>query len=304
MSLLTECFSMYSDMSKRTSALSLPKRKAASERATSVFPTPVGPRNMKEPTGRFGFLSPARVRRMARATALIADCWETIRLWSSSSMRRSFSDSSSLIAVMGIPVQRETTSSMSLFVTSWLPVPVRSHRSWRMKGTASRWATSSSRKNAAALEHVAPVHHDADLPAELRHFLGHRGFAELHPAPRLVEEVDGLVGQEAVGDVAARLVHRGLEGLVPVAHVVELLVAVLDAAEDLDRLLLGGRGDLDRLEAALERAVLLDVLPILRGGGGADALDLAAGERGLQDVRRRRGCLPRSPRPRGCGARR
>src|SRR5206468_372139 len=77
MILLTDCFSMYSDMSKRIRLRSLPKRKAARLRATSVFPTPVGPRNMKEPTGRFGFLRPARVRRMARATALIALSWET-----------------------------------------------------------------------------------------------------------------------------------------------------------------------------------------------------------------------------------
>ena len=65
-SLVTECFSMYSDMSKRISAWSLPKRKFASARASSVLPTPVGPRNTKLPTGRFGFLSPARERRIAR----------------------------------------------------------------------------------------------------------------------------------------------------------------------------------------------------------------------------------------------
>ena len=108
---------MYSDMSKRTRLRSLPKRKAARPRATSVLPTPVGPRKRNEPTGRFGFLSPARVRRMALATALIAPSCDTIRRCSSSSMRSSFSDSSSLREVIGIPVQRETTSSMSAFVT-------------------------------------------------------------------------------------------------------------------------------------------------------------------------------------------
>src|SRR5262249_50712543 len=68
-------------------------------------------------------------------------------------------------------------------------------------------------------------------------------------------------------------------------HAVELLVAVLDAPEDLDRLLFGRGRDLHGLEAALERAVLLDVLAVLRGGRGPDALDLAPRERGLQDVR-------------------
>ena len=37
-------------------------------RATSVLPTPVGPRKMNEPIGRFGFLRPARERRIARVT--------------------------------------------------------------------------------------------------------------------------------------------------------------------------------------------------------------------------------------------
>ena len=63
---------MYSDMSKRMSEWSLPNRKFASARASSVFPTPVGPRKMKLPTGRLGFLRPARERRMAREIAEIA----------------------------------------------------------------------------------------------------------------------------------------------------------------------------------------------------------------------------------------
>ena len=37
----------------RTSESSVPKRNFASVFARSVFPTPVGPRNMKEPSGRF-----------------------------------------------------------------------------------------------------------------------------------------------------------------------------------------------------------------------------------------------------------
>ena len=104
---------MNSDISKRMSDFSLPNRNCASVRATSVLPTPVGPRNKNEPTGRFGFFKPARERRMARARAVMALSCEITRLCSSSSMRSSFCDSSSLIEVMGTPVQRETTSSMS-----------------------------------------------------------------------------------------------------------------------------------------------------------------------------------------------
>jgi hypothetical protein len=54
---------MNSDMSNRISDFSLPNRKSASARATSVFATPVGPRNRNEPAGRFGDFRPARERR-------------------------------------------------------------------------------------------------------------------------------------------------------------------------------------------------------------------------------------------------
>ena len=64
------------------------------------------------------------------------------------------------------------------------------------------------------------------------------------------------------------------------------LVAILDAEQDLDRLALAGRIDLDRLEAALERAILLDVLPVLGRRRRADAADLAARQRRLEDVGR------------------
>ena len=56
---------MYSDMSTWMSASSSPNRNSASVRASSVLPTPDGPRKMNEPVGRFGSLMPARARRIA-----------------------------------------------------------------------------------------------------------------------------------------------------------------------------------------------------------------------------------------------
>ena len=79
MSRLTECFSMYSDMSIRTNDFSSSKRNSASARASSVFPTPVGPRNMNEPIGRFSSDSPARLRRIAFAVAVTAASWPITR---------------------------------------------------------------------------------------------------------------------------------------------------------------------------------------------------------------------------------
>ena len=79
MSFDTECFSMNSDISKRIRDFSLPNRNSANARATSVFPTPVGPRNRNEPAGRLGDFSPARERRIARASAEIAFSWLIMR---------------------------------------------------------------------------------------------------------------------------------------------------------------------------------------------------------------------------------
>ena len=76
----------------------------------------------------------------------------------------------------------------------------------------------------------------------------------------------------------------GLERLVGDLDAVVGLVAVAQAAEDLQRLGLAGRLDDDRLEPAIQGAVLLDVLAVLVEGGGADALDLAAGQGRLEDV--------------------
>ncbi len=50
---------LYSDMSMRTIACSSSNRNSASARAISVLPTPVGPRKMNGPIGRFGILQPS-----------------------------------------------------------------------------------------------------------------------------------------------------------------------------------------------------------------------------------------------------
>ena len=110
----------------------------------------------------------------------------------------------------------------------------------------------------------------------------------------LVDEVDRLVRQRAVGDVANAQVDRGAQRLVADLDLVVLLVALADPEQDLDRLVDGRLLDHDRLEAALERRVLLDVLAELVERRGADALELAARQRRLEDVRRVDGALGRA----------
>ena len=94
----------------------------------------------------------------------------------------------------------------------------------------------------------------------------------------LVDQVDGLVGQEAAGEVAVGQHGRGDQRGVLDAHAVVDLVALLEAAEDGDGVLDRRLADEHLLEAALEGGVLLDVLAVLVEGGGADHAQLAAGQ--------------------------
>jgi hypothetical protein len=109
---------MYSDMSTRIRADWSPKRNSVKRRATSVLPTPLGPRKTKEPMGRLGSRSPARLRRMAFETALRASSWPMTHLRSSSSMRSSFSVSSSSTSETGMPVISAMTWQMSFSSTT------------------------------------------------------------------------------------------------------------------------------------------------------------------------------------------
>jgi hypothetical protein len=122
----------------------------------------------------------------------------------------------------------------------------------------------------APLHHVDLGGHRVDLDAQLRR--------------RLVDQVDRLVGQEAVGEVPVGEHRRADERRVLDAHAVVDLVALLEAAQDADRVLHGGLADVHLLEAALERRVLLDVLAVLVERGGADHAQLAAGQHRLDHV--------------------
>jgi hypothetical protein len=96
------------------------------------------------------------------------------------------------------------------------------------------------------------------------------------PRRRLVDHVDGLVGELPIGDVPVGQLHRQVDGLVGDLHPVMGFVLVPQPLDDLHRLGDGGGAHDDGLEPALQRPVLLDVLPVLVERGGPDGLDLAA----------------------------
>jgi hypothetical protein len=97
-----------------------------------------------------------------------------------------------------------------------------------------------------------------DVVLELAVHRRRRHRLDAHARRGLVDEVDGLVGQEAVGDVPVGQLGRGLQRLVGDRDLVVRLVAVAQALEDLHGLLGRGLVDADLLEAPLERGVALE----------------------------------------------
>mmetsp|Transcript_4404 Transcript_4404/g.13970 ORF Transcript_4404/g.13970 Transcript_4404/m.13970 type:complete len:959 (-) Transcript_4404:401-3277(-) len=102
----------------------------------------------------------------------------------------------------------------------------------------------------------------------------------------LVDDVDGLVGQEPRGHVAVREPRGRDERRVEHADAVVRLELRLEAPQDGHGRLDVGLGDDDFLEPPLERLVGLDVLLVLGQRRRADAPELAARERRLQQVGR------------------
>jgi hypothetical protein len=124
--------------------------------------------------------------------------------------------------------------------------------------------------NDAALHLVDLQRHRVDLDAQ------HRG--------RLVDQVDGFVGQEAVGYVAVRQSSCRDDSAVGDANAVVDLVTLLQAAQDTDRVLDAGLGGEDRLESTLEGRVGFDMLAILVQRRCANDTQLAASEEWLEHV--------------------
>ncbi|GHS89420.1 hypothetical protein AGMMS50218_15670 [Actinomycetota bacterium] len=125
-----------------------------------------------------------------------------------------------------------------------------------------------------------------DLLVELAQLRGSGHPADAQAGAGLVDQVDRLVGEEPVVDVAVRERRGGHERAVRDGHAVVRLVPVAQALEDLDGVLERGLGHLDRLEPALQGRVLLDVLAVLLERGRTDGLQLAAGQHRLEDARR------------------
>ena len=142
-------FSMYSDISSCTRASFSPKTSSARALARCVFPTPVGPRKMKEPMGRFGSLRSARERRRALASAWTASCWPMTRDCRVSPILSSLERSPSPMRVRGMPVHFEMTCFTSSSPTSTMISSRFFRQAFRSASSFAEASFSRSRRAAA-----------------------------------------------------------------------------------------------------------------------------------------------------------
>src|SRR6185295_11601990 len=99
-------------------------------------------------------------------------------------------------------------------------------------------------------------------------------------------EIDRLVRQKSIRNVAVRQTRRRYQRRIANTNAVMHLVLLFEATQDADGVGDAGLADEDRLKAPFERFVLFDVLAILVERGGADAAQFAARERRLQQIGR------------------
>ena len=110
---------------------------------------------------------------------------------------------------------------------------------------------------------------------------GHRVHLGFDKGAGLVDQVDRLVGQETVGNIAVGqrcgCDQRGIVDL----HAVIDLVALFEAAQDGNCVLHGRLRHQNGLKAAFKSRILLDIFAVFVKRGGTDAMQLPSRQHGL-----------------------
>ena len=266
-------------MSMRIIAASSPKSASARVRASSVFPTPVGPRNKKLPIGRLGSDRPAL------APDGLGDRLDGLVLSDNPLVELLLQAHEPLSLLLGELADRDAggpADDLGYVLCGYL-----------------RHGPPAS---APHLYEVCLQPGDLipEVPGSLEVLVGHRLIFLAVEAPhlvlqsprvlglgpraqpdsccRLVHEVYGLIREEAVGDVAVGELGRRDNRLFRYLHPVVSLVAVPQATQDVYGVVDGRLLDQHGLEAALQSRVLLYVLAVLVYGRRSHHVQLAARE--------------------------
>ena len=123
-----------------------------------------------------------------------------------------------------------------------------------------------------------------DLAIKLVQFLGLA--VNFHPqaAGGLVDPVDRLIGQKPVGDIAVRQRRRRHKRRVGNPHAVVQLVFLFDAAQNRDGVFNRGFLHHHRLKPTRQSCVFFDIFAVFIQRGRADAMQLAAGKCGFDQI--------------------
>ena len=126
--------------------------------------------------------------------------------------------------------------------------------------------------------------HFGDLLVEFAQLRRGGHSADTQARARFVDEVDGLVREETVGDVTVGEFGGRSDRLIGDDDPVVGFVAVAQSLEDFDGFFDGGFVHFDRLETTLEGGVLFDVLAVFVIRCCADGLEFTSGKHGFEHL--------------------
>ena len=128
--------------------------------------------------------------------------------------------------------------------------------------------------------------HLHDFPLQLIQFRGHTVQFRLDQGTGLIHQVDGLVRQKSVGNITVGKHCGAHQGIIHDFHPVIDFIALLNPPQNGYGILHGGLLHHNRLEPSLQGGILLDILPVLVQGSGADAVQFSPGQHWLKHVSR------------------
>ena len=130
-----------------------------------------------------------------------------------------------------------------------------------------------------------------DAPVEFIQF-GRHGI-HFHPdrSTGFINQVNGLVRQEPVGNIPVGQHSCRHDGLILDLDAMMALKAVLETSENRDGILDRRFTDLDLLESSFQGPVFFDIFPVFIKGRGTDALEFPAGQHRLEQIGRIHGTL-------------
>ena len=123
-----------------------------------------------------------------------------------------------------------------------------------------------------------------DLDIKLLKGAGGREPLDAQARARLIDQVDSLVRQVTVLDIARGKLGRALDRLISNSHMMMVLILLAKAFEYLDSFSDSRLSYLDRLEAAFQGCVLFNILTVLICCSSTDSLEFAARQHRLEHI--------------------